>query len=449
MQTNAILAGLAVVLAIPTAVTLIAERRSFTEYDSIPRLFEGFTPENVQAIVLTKAKAASDPAAAQPPEGSPEPAPVEQDELVLIRQEGKWVIGETQERPHDQAGVPVRANKVEDDVLEHVKQMRRDDKALVKVDADDKELAAKGLTEATGTLVRCQNADRVAVAEFWLGKDASGGQYGQDAVKGYFVCPKGRKDIILYEPDYWNLTLKAEDWIETRIQQFEADRVTGLAIRNPSKGDVAFTREPKKEGEPNATRIWKADKTPEGRGTLRQEEINGLLSRFAYVNVQRYVGHVGRLSDPELQRMVPGPESSQIEVKATLDDGATATMWVGTKVPDKPEYYALFAGKDAWTKDYLVAVGDWMVTGFEKDPAELFEPAAPTPAAPVTPAVPKEGEGGAQKPPETPKQETPQETPKQEAPKQEEPKVESSTTPPKGEGGAEAPKTGEPGGKQG
>ncbi|MEM7198673.1 MAG: DUF4340 domain-containing protein [Planctomycetota bacterium] len=396
MQTNAILAGLAVVLAIPTVTTICSEDQNFTEYDDVPRLFDGFTPDNVQAVSLQKRSSDEEEPAAVPDPANPAAEQGNAETLVLLRSGDGWVIGDG-----DLAGVPVRENKVQDDVLKHVREFRRDERALVKAGAADDELTERGLTEETGTLVRCFNAEQQPLAEFIVGADASGGEWGQDKVKGFFVrrAPQ-QKDIVLYEPNppYWNLTLKPEDWIETRIQQFDSDKVVSFAVRNP-KGAVSFKRPapdgapPSEEGAP-LTRDWAAETTPEDRGAVRQQEVTGLLSRFAYVNVQRYVGHVQRLRDPQLAQSVPGPNRSQFEVTATLDDGSSFTMWVGEKVADKNEYYARFSGPDEQTKNYLVAVGDWIVTGFEKNPDNsLFDPAATTPPAPE--GGDGEGEGAA------------------------------------------------------
>ncbi len=378
MQTNAILAVLAAGLAVPTVLTLANEGGDFTEFDKTPRLFPGFRPDTVHAVVLQKAADSEDGAAPTVPGAAPEDAAGRQ-ELTLMRSKEGWVIGQA-EMLTDFLGVPVRENKVADDILEHIEAMRRDERVLVATDADDEMLARRGLTSETGIRILCQNADRVNVAELYLGNDASGGKYTQDVVKGFFVRKEDRKDVVLYEPaaSYWNLTLKPEDWIETKIQQFQTDQVTKFSMTNP-KGEVSFTRPAQAEGEAdNVARDWVAETTPDGYGAVRQDEVNGLVSRFGYVNVQRYISHIGRLRDPALQGAVPGDESSsRFRVQATLADGTNYTMWIGDKIPDKNEHYARFDGPKTETKEFLVAVGDWVVTGYEKEPTDLFDPLMP------------------------------------------------------------------------
>jgi hypothetical protein len=390
MQTNTSLAGLAILLAIPTSVTLCSESRSFTEYDSIPRLFEGFVADNVRFVVLSKAKSDATPPPADPT--SAEEPQAQREVLTLMRSgDDGWVIGDG-----ELAGVPVRDSAVQTDVLDHVQAIRRDERTLVAAGAEADVLAERGVTDADGILVSCRNAENVPVAELYLGKDAAA-DGGVNAVRGFFVRKKDTNDIVLYEnQSYWNLNLKPESWIDTRIQQLQTDDVVSFALHNP-KGKVAFSREPKKEGEAaNVTRNWKVGSAPEGVGTPRQDEINNLLSRFAYINVQRYIGHVGQLRDPDLARRIPEAGNATFEVKAVLADGTTHTMWVGEKVPEKNEYYARFDGPKAETKNFLVAVGDWVVTGFEKDPKDLFEPKPAAAAESPTGGAgePGESEGG-------------------------------------------------------
>ncbi len=454
MNTNAILAAAAVLLAIPTGYTILSERGNFTEYDTIPRLFEGFTIDNIKAVVLTVKKEGAENVKPNPnlPPGQVDPATV--DQLVFQKVDDKWFLSGQNEL----AGAPIQQSKMDNDVLQHVKAIRRDERALVDADAPAEEMAKRGLTEDSGILIQCLTAENMSVAELFRGNDASGGQFGKDAVKGWFVARKGRNDIILYEPNppYWNLTVKAEDWLDKKVQEFQLDQVKAFTLRNP-EGEIRFTRAASGEAGPEgaATRDWVAETTPEGKAAVRQQEINNLLSRFNYVSCSRYLGHV---QSPKWAPKVPRANNAEIEVSATLEDGTRYVMWVGTKIADKNEYYARFEGGTAG--QFLVAIGEWIRQPFiDKKIGDLFDPAAPTgepkkpgeegqAPAPVTPPA-NAGEGpaktGEQPPAGDPKTGEPKtEDPKTGEPKTGEPKTggqAAETTTPKTEEPAKTEKT--------
>ena len=55
-------------------------------------------------------------------------------------------------------------------------------------------------------------------------------------------------------------------------------------------------------------------------------------------------------------------------------------LWIGSKIADKGEYYAR-----SNHAEFVVAVGDWDVTAYQKDPKDLFDPITTNPAsAPAT-----------------------------------------------------------------
>ena len=103
MRTNLILLVVVLVLGVFTGSALIKEQGAFTEYDSIPRLFPGFTDDNIQYILVSKAKpdAAADLGAVD--SGTDKPPVV--DSLVLVRNGDGWMIGETPDHRSDRAGV--------------------------------------------------------------------------------------------------------------------------------------------------------------------------------------------------------------------------------------------------------------------------------------------------------------------------------------------------------
>lgn len=389
MQTNALLFGAALVLAVPTTITLINENSTFTEYDSIPRLFPGFTGSNIQHVILTKVKAGADT-----PAGAEQQPPVVE-KLVLTRRGDGWAVGQLPQHAAELAGVPVRAQQVETNILDHVKAIRRDERALVLADTTDEEMQERGLTADSGVLIECLNAEGQPTVEFYRGNDARGGKFGEDRVAGYFVARKGRKDVILYEPtgQYWDLDLDPTRWIDNTMHEFETEEVKSLSIRNPT-GHVGFVR----AGEGESPRSWKLETVLEGVGAVKQAEIDRLLSRFNRVVCARYLGHVQK---PEYQGLVPTEKNADYVITATLEDGSTYGMWVGKKIDDKAELYARFLGSKG-PKPFLVAIGDWVKSPFEVDPATLFDPPPEALGVPVKEGGGAEpgGEGGKKPEPE-------------------------------------------------
>lgn len=373
MRTNLILAVAAAVLAIPTTITLMTEGIRFTRYDQIPRLFEGFTKENIQFVVLEKAKRGEDGTPVADPDGKPV-----MDRLLLVRRDNKWLIGEG-----PLAGLPVRSSAPEDvptKVLDHVQRIRRDREKLVHAQANDEELAARDLTEATGTVIRCLNNEQAVVAEMVLGKDASGGKWGEDIVKGFFVRRLDNREVVVYdalEAMHWNLSVQADDWVDKVIHEFQTAKVKTFSYRNP-KGEVTFERQgPGSDpgAGPDAVPTspnWKATKAPEGVGPVKQQDVTNLMSRFSILRAARF--------QQPLQGVDPnqvGLNPAEMEVSVVLEDGTLHRLEVGKKISDKPEYHARAEGTR-----YLIAVNEWDITSYERDPRDLFEPPVQTEAAP-------------------------------------------------------------------
>lgn len=377
MKTNLILAAIAVVLGLLTFWELRKDRQTFTAYDTIPRLFEGFTAENVRAIQIRqpKKKPEGDKKDEKPKDGEPA-KPAEFDVLVMVKDDQTWKLADGELR-----GVPLVTSRIEVDILDHLKRIRIDRKALAKADADDAFLRERNLTDDTGTLIQCIDANNNPVAELILGKDASGGKWGEEVLKGYYVRkfdsknPAGNKDVILYETDYWVLNTDPDPWLDKKIHQFEEGKVKSFAFRNP-KGKAAFTKDKVTDA------AWKAVDAPAGTGAVRQGEVQNLLSRFRYVAAQKFRGPLP--AKPVLGER--GLEPGDFEVSATLEDGTVYSLWIGKKIPETQEMYAR-----ANTSNFLFSVNEWDRTPYEKDPVEFFDPAPasqpatqPTETAPAT-----------------------------------------------------------------
>lgn len=349
MQTNVILAGLAVLLAIPTTYTLVEEGKSFTDFEKVPYVFDGFTPDNIQSIVLTRKK---------PKPG--EPGVLEDKQLVFLRQGRRWVLGP----PHPLAGAPIQGARVNEDLLERMRALRLEEKTLITANAAPEELQARELTPETGLLIQCLNAEGKPVAELYRGKDASGGKAESEAVRGFFVRPENSDSILLYEVPYWYVTVRSKDWIERTIHTIKPESVVGFTVRN-EHGEASFERAGKDAP-------WEAVVQPDGTGAVRRNEVSRLLQRFTFVSCDRYLGAV---TLPENAPLVPNDNTALIYVEAVLDDGSSRQMWVGRKIEGNLGHYAFFKGRRAQT-DMLVAIHDALPTAFSRDPSALFDPSA-------------------------------------------------------------------------
>lgn len=363
IAVNFVLLGAAAVLSLAAWLVVDKERKNFTEVDKIPRLFEGFTPENVRILILTKPKtddtAAADPKKKDEPKKDQDPEKKDQDveRLTLVKQDTTWKIYDG-----ELAGVPVQAAKVESDILKHMKEIRVNQKTK-RASADAAYLERTGLDEKHATSIVCADAERKPVAELLLGKDASGGKWGEDVTRGYFVRAKSSTDAIVYEVDYWMLSLKADDWADKKIHEFEQGKVKSFSVKNP-KGEVTFTKDKTTDAE------WKCAKPPEGMGAIRQGEVANMLARFWRMDAIRFLGPLAAQRD---QRSL-GLEPPDYELVTEVEEGNSTKTYrvrIGKKIADKGEFNAR-----ADNCEFLFSLGDYVVTPFDKDPKDLFDPAA-------------------------------------------------------------------------
>jgi hypothetical protein len=376
MRTNLVLAAVAGGLAVPTVLTFLADRTAFTEIDKIPRLFEGFTAENIRYLDLQKQKL-QDGKPVMDAQGQPA-----RERLVLFKQDDKWRIGDG-----ELAGVPADVAKVERDVLDHVKRIRINRDTLLFPGADDKTLDQRELSLEKCTLIRCLDREQKPVAELVVGADASKGKWDPDVVKGRYVRRLDNKDVVLYDADeaqYWNLTLKADDWIDKKVHDFnlQLGKVKSFALKTP-KGEVAFEKEKPAAGAPAGTpEKWKATKAPDKVGAVRQQEVTNLVSRFATLYVQRFQEPVQARKD--LKDI--GLDPADVTVSATLEDGTVYTLEIGHKIADKQECHAR-----SNHSDFLLAIGDYDRTAYiDRNPVDLFDP--PAEAVASQPALPPDSQ---------------------------------------------------------
>lgn len=369
MKTNVFLATVAAILAVPTVLTIVNEQGSFTRYEDVPRLFDGFTPEKVAAIQLSKVERDEDGNPITGANGKPQ-----REILTLQRTSDGWAIaGNSALR-----GAPVTKNLVVTNVLQHVEQIRRDEDALIEADASDEQLAEFDLGDEDGVLIQCFDAANKPTVELIKGRAARDAKAGADSLRGHFVRRKDRRDIVLYEQDYWNLMLEPRNWFDRALIPREA-ATTAVRFRIKNvHGEVEF-----KKDKPTDV-AWQAVKAPEGAGAPRQQEINNLAGKITQAQIADYTRAIAA-SGPQRQVALQQAKLDQqaAEVEFETEDGTIYTMLVGPKLPDKHEHVAVCS-----THNFLITVPGRVKTTMDADVEDLFDPSEDS----IRPNKPEDGE---------------------------------------------------------
>jgi len=331
-------------LGVLSVVKAVADRKDYVSIESIPRMFPGFTADNVSKIVISKPKGE-----AKVP-GSEEEIPRES--LAFVRQEGKWILGSG-----NFAGIPARESEIKSRILEKIPEIEISTSSLIVEKADDIKLKDFELDEASAALIECYGADGGMLAGLYIGRTAGGADLGEKSADGVFVRKKGDKLVVRFE-DRFDLDLDPQSWIDKSMLDLPEADIREITLRN-EKGEIQFKRE---EG-----KGWKAVKgKPKDMGKLREFEVTALLGRARSVYAQDFIA----INDPKLWPRF-GLEPPKIEVLVKTKDGKVHGLRIGKMVEGKQEYHAVIAeGRLIFT------MPDWDVTAFEKDPKDFFDPAS-------------------------------------------------------------------------
>ena len=364
MRSNLVLAGIALVLAVPTGLQLAADADTFVDVGNIPLLFDGFTVDNVGQLLLAMPKKEQPPVDPANPQQVPK---VVYDQIVLQKTDKGWVLAAVQGQ--DLAGAPVNKERVESDVLLHLRSIRADRDALVQPNATPAQLKDYGLDETQAFVVRAIDPTGLnSVAELLVGHDAGAGQTGTEAVRGVFVRKRDSSDVLLYELDTgWLRSVQQDQWLDRMLAKLDVDKVTKLVVRNAASGPQPFTFQ-KLDGKSS----WTAVEPPAGLGALRQSEVEALVQRFRWIQVQDFKQSLQRT--PNLAAL--GLQPAQSEFELVVREGErdrTIKLSVGNKVDDKNEFYLLCT-----EVPFLLTWPAGTVASFELDvKAQLFDPVAP------------------------------------------------------------------------
>ena len=367
MSRNLVLLVLALVLAVPTALQLSADADTFVDVGRIPLMFQGFTSDNVGAVLLALPQAEQPEPAANPNPNQPQQQRIVYDELLLQLLDGTWRIGQLPNQvPNKLAGAPIQKARLEADVFHHLRMIRNDPNTLVQSNASEEQLKKYGLDEAHAYLIRVVDKSGTnALAEVYVGDDASVGRSDTEAVRGVFVRQFGSNDVVLYEWDKpWRRSVETDGWLDKVLGRFEPDHIRRLSIRNLATGGKAFVF----EREPNKS-MWLAKTHAEDLGAVRQAEIEGLTQRFRYLDVERFEWTLKNAGNMQLYGLFP----PDVVIEFTVAEGSTereVLIEIGKRVEGRNEYYITCS-----LAPFVMTWNPSMVLPFELDvAARLFDP---------------------------------------------------------------------------
>ncbi len=392
-RSNAILAIAALALSVPTWLTLRGDLEAFVDVTQVPKLFEGFTADNVAAVALGKPKDPQPEVAPQPGADPNQKPPIQYDQIQFQRTDKGFVLGQAM---GEKFGAPVHPQMLELQVWKHLASIPADREALVQENATEEQLVEYGLDAAHAFVIKAYNAQQQVVAELLVGKDTSIGAQGTETVRGVYVRRGDNRDVGFYEVPSWTRAVDAQPWLDLAIAKISADMVRRIEIKNQT-GQAAFAR---KKGEAS----WVCDAPPAGKGALRQIEVEGLVQRLGYVQAQDYIRAITNGS------LAPfGLEQPKLTLQIVYEkDGKDVTVDIalGNPIEGKTTQYVRCS-----LSDFICAMPLQWGAGFERDIGELFDPAAAPveaqkdaqaggdapkevqPVAPTVPQEPQQGEG--------------------------------------------------------
>jgi hypothetical protein len=365
-RRNLLLAVLAGGLAIPTLLQLRADAETFVDIARVPLLFDGFTADNVGSLRLRLPKKEQPPVDAN----NPQAPKVAYDELMFAKTDKGYALAQPLGQVVELAGAPISKDRVESDVLQHLRSIRADRETLVQQAATPAQLKEFGLDDEHAYVVQAFDVgNRNLIAELFVGRDAGQGQTGTEAVRGVFVRKGDSNDVVLYEFDKgWRRDVQVEAWIDRVLARLDPAKIHRLSLRNAASAGATFqfTR-----SEHNT--VWQPVDPPPGLGALRQSEVEGLIQRLRYLQVQDYRMPLQRATNLAQLGLLPEP-AIKVELMVKEDDRERViTLSIGNKVDDKNEHYLVCN-----ESTFLMTWPSGTVVPFEVDvKAQWFDPPPP------------------------------------------------------------------------
>lgn len=354
-RANWVLFLIALVLAIPTVLTLRSERVAFASFEDSQLLLAGFTRANVRAFGISVPRFDARGELVRDERGQ-----ALRSVSQFARTNDGWMLADVGAF----SGIPVPEEMVFDRVLRHLESIRRDEKALVAVDASPAELARYGLDEEHAVEIRCVDGQGNMLAELLVGKDASAGRLDPNAVRAFFVRTRDSSDVVLYEQDHWLLDPTPATWFDKKPLDIAVDEVVRVRLLGP-RGEFEVRR--------NGRDDWDWQKTigPEEAGAPFAAEIRGLIQAIAGLEIADYREPVAQLTADPAVLSQRGLSDPMIRAEVELADGTSHVVDVGFRLGSSNEYWLRIS-----TVGFVMTVGDWMVSRLDRDPMAYFGPAA-------------------------------------------------------------------------
>ena len=189
LRANAFLAIAAAALAVPTWLTIQGDLENFVDTAQVPKLFEGFTADNVAAVALGKPKDPQPEVAQQPGADPDQKAPIQYDQIQFQRTDKGFVLGQAM---GEKFGAPVNSQMLDLQVWKHLSSIQADRETLVQENATEQQLADYGLDPLHAFVIKAFNAQQQVIAELLVGKDPNVGAQGTDTVRGVYVRSRTR-----------------------------------------------------------------------------------------------------------------------------------------------------------------------------------------------------------------------------------------------------------------
>ncbi|HHI80687.1 MAG TPA: DUF4340 domain-containing protein [Planctomycetes bacterium] len=344
MKTNGILATVFVVLLVPVVMKFFGDKKVYLDLDRVPRLFEGFTPENVGMVQISRPI----PKATPGPEDK-----VQMETLQFQKSEGKWLIGSGSFQ-----GLQAKETELMSRIFDPLKKIQVSPTSVIVEKADEKQLKAYGLDVNSAQRIVCMDGSGTSVlADLLIGREAGGKDLGAQATQGVYVRKNGQKAILLYDEPI-TLDFDAQAWMEKNVLDIPEAEIESITLRN-IKGEISFERKPGK-----GFVVTKGK--PKDAGNLKQFEVTGLIGRARTLYAADFVA----INDPSKWGAYQ-LDPPRIEVLMKTKDGRDHGFRIGKKVEGKQEYYAVvLKGR------ILFTLKEWDVTPLEKGPGSFFDPKA-------------------------------------------------------------------------
>ncbi len=347
MKTNGILAVVFAVLLVPVLMKYFGDKKVYLNLDQVPRLFEGFTPDNVGVIQISRPT----PQATPGPDGK-----VPMESLQFQKSEGKWLIGSGRFQ-----GLPAKETELMSRIFDPLKKIQISPTTLILEKANEEQLKAYGLDKKSAQRIICLDGSGQSVlADLLVGREAGGKDLGAQATQGVYVRKADQKAILLYEEPL-SLDLDAQAWMDKSVMDIPEAEINAITLKN-IKGEISFER---KQGKGFVVTKGK----PKDAGKLKPFEVTGLIGRARTLYAADFVA----INDPKRWKDYQ-LDPPRIEVLMKTKDGKEHGFRIGKKVEGKQEYYAVvLKGRVIFT------LKEWDVSPLEKDPGSFFDPKALSP----------------------------------------------------------------------